>query len=73
MTTRIINASAHDFPMLADGSVHAIVTSPPYWGLRKYAGEQDVEWPGVSYAPIAGMPPITVPAMRFSGVQIKML
>ena len=25
-------------------SVHMCVTSPPYWGLRKYAGAQDVEW-----------------------------
>jgi len=27
-----------------EGSVHMCVTSPPYWGLRKYAGAQDVEW-----------------------------
>lgn len=25
-------------------SVQCVVTSPPYWGLRKYAGEQDVAW-----------------------------
>lgn len=39
MTTRIINASAHCLPMIADGSIHVITTSPPYWGLRAYAGE----------------------------------
>jgi tRNA G10 N-methylase Trm11 len=27
---QLINASAHHLPMIADGSVHAIVTSPPY-------------------------------------------
>jgi len=27
-------------------SVHCVVTSPPYWALRKYAGEQEVMWPG---------------------------
>ena len=29
---------------LAPESVHVVVTSPPYWGLRKYAGEQEVSW-----------------------------
>lgn len=31
----IINANALQIP-LADQSVHCIVTSPPYWGLRNY-------------------------------------
>ena len=26
-------------------SVHCVPTSPPYWGLRKYDGDQDVLWP----------------------------
>ena len=26
---------------MADGSVHCVVTSPPYWGLRKYAGIEE--------------------------------
>ena len=25
-------------------SVNCIVTSPPYWGLRKYSGEQETDW-----------------------------
>ena len=25
-------------------SVQCVVTSPPYWGLRKYSGEQDLIW-----------------------------
>jgi len=34
------------------------------YGLRKYEGAQDVDWPAVTYAPMAGLPPLTVPAMR---------
>ena len=26
--------------------VNVVVTSPPYWGLRKYAGEQELVWGG---------------------------
>ncbi len=29
---------------LPDESVQCAVTSPPYWGLRKYSGEQDLVW-----------------------------
>ncbi|GAH55850.1 unnamed protein product, partial [marine sediment metagenome] len=29
---------------LPDESVQCVVTSPPYWGLRKYSGEQDLIW-----------------------------
>ncbi len=31
---------------LLDESVQCVVTSPPYWGLRKYSGEQDLIWGG---------------------------
>src|SRR5512146_2204086 len=30
---------------LGDGTVQCVVTSPPYWGLRKYAGEQLTGFP----------------------------
>ena len=33
---------------LADESVQCVVTSPPYWGLRKYSGEQELIWGGSS-------------------------
>lgn len=60
----IINASAHNIP-LADKSIHAAITSPPYFGLRKYEGAQDVDWPAGVYAPMTGCPPcVEVPAMR---------
>lgn len=59
-----IQASAHQLDGIADGSVQAIVTSPPYFGLRAYAGEQGVEWPAVEYASMPGLPTLTVPAMR---------
>ena len=29
---------------LPDESVQMVCTSPPYWGLRKYSGEQDLIW-----------------------------
>ena len=38
-----LNFLENDLP---DESVQMVVTSPPYWGLRKYAGEQDLIWDG---------------------------
>jgi DNA modification methylase len=29
---------------LENESIQMVVTSPPYWGLRKYSGEQDLIW-----------------------------
>lgn len=46
---------------LGAGSAHSCVTSPPYWGLRDY-GTPPVAWPEVSFAPMSGLPPVTVPA-----------
>ena len=56
----LIHASAHHLPMIDDKSVQCVVTSPPYFGLRKYDGVQDVEWSEVTYSPMAGLPPITI-------------
>jgi len=33
---RLINGDARDLSFLGDGSVHLIVTSPPYWNLKRY-------------------------------------
>ena len=33
---RIIAGNARDLSALADGSVHLVVTSPPYWTLKEY-------------------------------------
>jgi DNA modification methylase len=41
----IVQADARRIP-LADAVVQCVVTSPPYWGLRKYAGAQDLIWGG---------------------------
>lgn len=46
---------------LPAGFYHTSVTSPPYWGLRDY-GIPPSEWPEVTYIPMPGLPPITVPA-----------
>lgn len=42
-TVRLIQASATSLP-LEDASVHLVVTSPPYWGLRSYKGDQAQDW-----------------------------
>ena len=52
----IINASAHEIP-LPDGFVHTVCTSPPYYSLRKYQGEQEVDWPIMAYSPMPGVEP----------------
>lgn len=59
----LIQANAATIP-LADGSVDVVPTSPPFWRLREYAGEQGVSWPNVMYVPMSGLDPITVPAMQ---------
>ena len=61
MNYELIKTSAHDTRLDA-GSVHMIITSPPYFGLRSYDGDQVVDWPAVEYAPMPGLPTITIPA-----------
>lgn len=39
----IVQADARHLP-LADETVQCVVTSPPYWGLRKYSGAQEIDW-----------------------------
>lgn len=47
MSWRILEGNALDtLKTLADNSVHCIVTSPPYWGLRKYDGVKPSIWGG---------------------------
>ena len=38
MSAHLIQSTAFQIP-LADESVHCVVTSPPYWGLRAYTGD----------------------------------
>lgn len=42
----IFNKDCRRMSELPDDSVQCVVTSPPYWGLRRYAGEQDLIWSG---------------------------
>jgi DNA modification methylase len=64
MTVRILHGDCRDtLKTLPDASVHACVTSPPYWGLRDY-GTAPLSWPAFSYAPLPGLPAcVDVPAM----------
>lgn len=45
----VYNKSCTSIDELPDESVQMCVTSPPYWGLRKYAGEQDLIWGGENH------------------------
>lgn len=47
---------------LADESVNCIITSPPYFGLRDY-NLPATDWPEVTYAPMAGLPELTIQPM----------
>jgi DNA modification methylase len=49
VTYLLAQASAHRLP-LRNESVQTCVTSPPYWGLRSYAGEQSFSWGGEEHA-----------------------
>ena len=40
----IFNGDARDMYELPDGCAQMVCTSPPYWGLRKYEGEQELIW-----------------------------
>lgn len=51
MTYLLLQASANALP-LRDESVQCVVTSPPYWGLRSYAGEQGATWGDGSRHPL---------------------
>jgi len=43
---------------LPDESVHCVITSPPYWGLRKYEGEeQNQVWDGGAWRGQLGLEP----------------
>ncbi len=48
---------------LPDGVVQVCCTSPPYFALRKYDGVEPSDWPAIEYAPMPGLPPLSVPAM----------
>ncbi len=47
-------------PTLEKNSVQCVVTSPPYFGLRDY-NLPPSQWPTIDYAPMAGLPSVTVP------------
>lgn len=41
MTHRLINGDARDLSFLEDESVHLVITSPPYWNLKRYNENPD--------------------------------
>lgn len=59
-----LRASAHDLACLADRSVHMIATSPPYFSLRAYPGDQAIEWPAVTFRLNEWTEPLTTAPWR---------
>lgn len=50
---------------LSAESVHCVVTSPPYYGLRDY-GIRETEWPEVEFSPMSGLPTVKIAAQTCS-------
>jgi hypothetical protein len=48
---------------LPEGCLSMCCTSPPYFALRKYSGVEPRDWPAVEYAPMPGLPAVSVPTM----------
>jgi len=40
-THRLINGDARDLSLIGDDSIHLVVTSPPYWNLKRYNENPD--------------------------------
>jgi DNA modification methylase len=38
---KLINGDARDLSFLGDESIHLVVTSPPYWNLKRYNDNPD--------------------------------
>lgn len=63
---QIVNANTLDYlKACKSNSIHCLVTSPPYFGLRDY-GTDPVPWETMSYPPMPNIPGIKVPAMTIS-------
>ena len=59
---RILRGNCYEvMQTLPDGCMDMACTSPPYWGLRDY-GIPPVDWPEVTFSPMPGLPPLTIPA-----------
>ena len=63
MIQHICGDSLQELRKLPAESVQCCVTSPPYWGLRDY-GIDPTSWPEITYAPMAGLPEVTIPPME---------
>lgn len=61
-TTILVGDALKTLSLLPPQSIHCIVTSPPYWGLRDY-GVPPSDWPEITYQPMPGLPSVTIPPM----------
>lgn len=61
MTTTILVGNALEKLSESESeSFQAVITSPPYWGLRDY-GTPPQGWPEVAYRPMPGLPEMVTP------------
>lgn len=60
----IVGHALDELRTLEANSVRCVVTSPPYYHLRDY-GISPTWWPEVTYAPMAGLSPITCAAGEY--------
>jgi len=42
--TKLFNKDCRSMEELGDESIQVVCCSPPYWGLRRYSGEQELVW-----------------------------
>jgi DNA modification methylase len=61
MTGYIVQSDAAAIPLQARW-FHTVITSPPYYSLRSYEGEQKRHWPYMDYRMMPGTPPLEIPA-----------
>ena len=64
---KIYNGDARCMSELADNSVQCVITSPPYWGLRKYSGLPDLIWGGDPNCGHTETEPSPLPSVPMSG------
>jgi hypothetical protein len=56
----LLQGDAYHLPV-ADKSVHCVICSPPYFGLRQYEKLDNTVWAGGCYTPGPGLPPVVIP------------
>ena len=59
-THRLYRADSRELSFLKDESVHLILTSPPYWNIKKYNDSQGQYYVSTGYLPPANSSTVTL-------------